>query len=342
MFQVVKRLAWTSLAALVLTSDPALAQSSQMQVGPPIIESGRATATGAKSRAADPLVSVIVKYEAPALASYEGQISGLGATSPKVTGRRLDPTSRNSTAYLAYLDRERARVVASAAAIAPGARLVHDLPVVMGGVSMVVPRSQLDALRGLPGVAGVYEDTVERLDTYRSVQFIGGPVAWAQLGGQSSAGEGIVVGILDSGVWPENPSFSDPDPAGKSYAAPPASWAGGACDFGGTGGPADAAFACNHKLIGARRFMSTYESVVGLQPYEFRSARDDDGHGTQRHRQPPATATCWRQSPASRSASCRASHRAHTSPSTRSAASRAATGATRPPLCSGRSSTAST
>ena len=39
-------------------------------------------------------------------------------------------------------------------------------------------------------------------------------------------------------------------------------------------------FACNHKLIGARRFMATYDAVVGLLPDEFPSARDDNGHGT--------------------------------------------------------------
>jgi hypothetical protein len=42
----------------------------------------------------------------------------------------------------------------------------------------------------------------------------------------------------------------------------------------------DDAFGCNHKLIGARRFMATYDAVVGLLPDEFPSARDDNGHGT--------------------------------------------------------------
>lgn len=152
--------------------------------------------------------------------------------------------------------------------------------VVVGGLSMVVPRSQLSALRAIPGVAWVVEDELQQPDTYRSTAFIGAAAAWAQLGGQSSAGEGVVVGILDSGIWPESTSFADPDPAGKAYVAPPASWTGTACEFGAAGGPADAPFTCNNKLIGARRFLETYELVVGLTPGEFRSARDDDGDGT--------------------------------------------------------------
>jgi subtilisin family serine protease len=117
------------------------------------------------------------------------------------------------------------------------------------------------------------------INTEESPQFIGAPTIWNQLGGQGSAGEGVIVGVIDTGIWPEHPSFSDPDPSGKPYAAPP----GGpyACDFGNTGWNAnDAPFTCNNKLIGAYEFMDTYKLAVGLDPLEFDSARDSDGHGS--------------------------------------------------------------
>ena len=89
----------------------------------------------------------------------------------------------------------------------------------------------------------------------------------------------MLIGVLDTGIWPEHPSFSDPDPSGKAYAPP----SGGPypCDFGNTAwNPNDAPFTCNNKLIGAYEFLDTYKVAVGLLPEEFDSARDYEGHGT--------------------------------------------------------------
>ncbi len=159
----------------------------------------------------------------------------------------------------------------------PNGKIVHRYTHVFNGISAITPSANLAAIAGMGGVTGVYLDKLQHIDTDASPAFIGAPTVWKALGGQKSAGEGVVVGVLDTGIWPEHPSFADPDPSGKRYAAPahrPAK-----CDFGSavTG---DAAFTCNNKLIGAYRFMDTYEGVVGLLPNEYKSARDDNGHGT--------------------------------------------------------------
>lgn len=172
----------------------------------------------------------------------------------------------------------------------PNAQIVHRYKEVFNGVSLVTARVNLDAIADMSGVTGVYLDRLMELNTDVSPQFMGAPTVWNMLGGQGSAGEGVVVGILDSGIWPEHPSLSDPDPAGKAYAAPEIApgangfGSGGprsTCDFGNTGYNAnDAAFACNNKLIGAYTFIDTYKAIIGLLPAEFDSARDDNGHGT--------------------------------------------------------------
>ena len=83
-----------------------------------------------------------------------------------------------------------------------------------------------------------------------------------------------MVGVIDSGIWPEHPSFADDG----SYSSWSESYP---CEFGNTAqNPNDAPFTCNNKLIGARQVLPTYRALIGAEPFEFDSARDDDGHGT--------------------------------------------------------------
>ncbi len=222
------------------------------------------------------LVSVIVKFDVEPLATYSGGIPGLAATSPEATGAgRLDVNSPAAQAYLSFMASRRREFQAAVAVAAPHARIVHDLSIVVGGVSLLVPQDEVAALRSLPGVRAVLDDELMRVQTDNSPIFLGAPKIWNRLGGQGSAGEGVVIGVLDTGISPEHPSFADPDPFGKAYPPPPASWTGTTCDF--SDGPPGG---CTNKLIGARRFMATYDAAIGIGPGEFHSARDDDGHGT--------------------------------------------------------------
>ncbi|MFT4264185.1 MAG: S8 family serine peptidase [Nocardioides sp.] len=89
-------------------------------------------------------------------------------------------------------------------------------------------------------------------------------------------GEGVLVGVIDTGIWPEHPSFADD---GTFPAAP--ALAGDSCQFGNTAANADdKPFTCNNKLVGARDETATYRANAGAEPDEFVSARDDEGHGT--------------------------------------------------------------
>lgn len=259
---------------LVAAAVPLSAQESQ----------GRFTAAGSpetvsvvtpsrtdKSRGTQGLVPVIVKFEADSVAAVAG-------TTLRADGlRTLDIESGAATQQRQRLATERRAFAAAAARAAPSARIVHDLSVIVGGVSMIVAEDQIETLRQLPGVKRVYRDELLHPDTERSPSFIGASVLHAY--GNVGRGAGVVVGVLDTGIWPEHPSYSDPDPSGQAYPAPPATWSGTTCEFG-SATPGDVPFACNDKLIGADRFMATYDLVIGLTPTEFASARDDDGHGT--------------------------------------------------------------
>jgi subtilisin family serine protease len=171
-----------------------------------------------------------------------------------------------------------------------GGQVIHRYKYVFNGASLILPGNKVDTVASLKGVTGIYLDELLDIDTDRSPRFIGANVTWKELGGQKSAGEGVVVGVLDTGIWPEHPSFADPDPFGNPYPAPPVVpgsngfGAGGprdTCDFGDTAyNPDDAPFTCNNKLIGAYDFLDTYKVLIGLLSGEFDSARDAEGHGT--------------------------------------------------------------
>lgn len=233
------------------------------------------------ARTADGDVAVIVKLKADSVASYTGGVPGLAATNPKARGRTtIDLKGKDTIKYQAYLKGNQNAFERRLASAVPDAEVTGHYDLVLNAVSAVVPAQDVAAIAALPGVEAIYPDSLLKLDTDTSPGFIGAPTVWTSLGGQESAGEGVIVGVLDSGVWPEHASYSDPDPSGKPYAAPPAPPIGTrACEFTGGANPGPA-FACNNKLIGADRFMATYDAVIGLLPGEFTTARDDNGHGT--------------------------------------------------------------
>ena len=250
--------------------------------GPLQLTGEQPTMVSSASATSKDMVSIIVDLNVEPLATYAGGVNGFAPTSPKVTGaRKLDVTTADAQAYRTYVMQQLSSFKTQALQAVPSAQVIHDYDVVIGGVSMLVPADQVKTIAGLSGVKKVYMDTMRYPLTDASNAFIGSPTLWNSLGGQESAGEGVVVGVIDTGIWPEHPSFSDPDPSGKAYPAPPASWKGTRCDFNNDApNPGDSAFQCNNKLIGAAEFLDTYKALTGLNPEEFDSARDDNGHGT--------------------------------------------------------------
>ncbi|CAN5874865.1 hypothetical protein BH23ACT4_BH23ACT4_08040 [soil metagenome] len=150
---------------------------------------------------------------------------------------------------------------------------VHSYVNALNGFSALVTYQEALELASHKEVAAVYPDELRQPTTDTSPDFLGltGPGSpWST----GYLGKGVVVGIIDTGIWPEHPSF-----AGAGFPAPPVS--GIPCEFGNTAhNPNDAPFTCNNKLIGARQVLPTYRALIGAEPFEFDSARDDNGHGT--------------------------------------------------------------
>ncbi|MDH2428491.1 S8 family serine peptidase [Sphaerisporangium sp. TRM90804] len=223
-------------------------------------------------------VSVVVKLDYDSLAAYKGGLKGLPGTSPQVTGKKLDVKSSAAKEYTKHIEGVENTFLGELGKRVPGARAGQKLRTVYGGVAVTLPANKAAELLRLPGVAAVQEDRLQKPLTDSSPAFIGAPTIYSKLGGSASSGKGVIFGSLDSGAWPEHPSFKDPG----GLPAPPPTTDGTprVCDFGDNPlTPAADVFVCNNKLIGGAPFLDTYNAVFGGEVYPD-SARDSNGHGT--------------------------------------------------------------
>ncbi|XP_020098205.1 subtilisin-like protease SBT5.6 isoform X2 [Ananas comosus] len=113
--------------------------------------------------------------------------------------------------------------------------------------------------------------------TTRSWEFIGHEEGLKgqeidSLRSKAKDGKDVIIGMLDSGIWPESKSFSD-----EGMGPIPKQWKG-ICQEGDSFNSSN----CNKKLIGARYYLKAYEAYYGAlnTTYAYRSPRDHDGHGT--------------------------------------------------------------
>ncbi len=222
------------------------------------------------------MVDVIVKLDYDSVATYAGGIRGLAATSPKVTGKPLSRTSRADRAYRAYIKGKEDAFIRALARTVPTARAGSRINTVFGGLAARIPASGVEAILRIEGVVAVQYDSLRKPLTDASPGFIGANPVYDKLATTANAGQGIIFGDLDTGVWPEHPSFEDlanlPAPPGPTRT----------CDFGDN--PVTVAadpFECNNKLIGGEAFLDTYLSDPDRAADEaFTTARDSSGHGT--------------------------------------------------------------
>ncbi|MBA0871716.1 hypothetical protein Goshw_029302 [Gossypium schwendimanii] len=153
------------------------------------------------------------------------------------------------------------------------AQVLHVYDTVFHGFSAKLSTTDALNLQTLPHILAVIPEQVRRLHTTRSPQFLGLQTTdSAGLLKESDFGSDLVIGVLDTGIWPERQSFNDRD-----LGPVPSKWKG-QCVTTKDFGPGS----CNKKLIGARFFCSGYEASNGKmnETSEFRSPRDTDGHGT--------------------------------------------------------------
>ncbi|XP_072982609.1 subtilisin-like protease SBT1.8 [Typha latifolia] len=155
--------------------------------------------------------------------------------------------------------------------IPPSDHLLYSYSAAAHGFAAVLFPQHLPLLRRHPSVLLIHRDPILRLHTTRTPSFLGLSPTSVPIQAVESASRDVIVGVLDTGVWPESPSFADG--AVNSLPPVPGRWRG-ACEAGVDFSPS----LCNRKLVGARSFSKGFRAAGSGK--EFASARDRDGHGT--------------------------------------------------------------
>jgi Subtilase family/Fibronectin type-III domain/PA domain/Peptidase inhibitor I9 len=260
-------------------------RAAALTAGSALLTVGLAAAPGtaaAKGTVPDPLRATapgvyVVTLAAPPAASY-------AATRP-TGGARFDRTRPAVTAYTQRLDAEQDRVVHALGDPA----VLYRYTTALNGFAASLSSDQVRQARATPGVTLVERSTKQHVDrvrpsasaaplvgsSSRNLLGLAGPDgAWARHGGPQRAGHGVVVGVVDTGIWPDNPSFSGL-PQRTPGTAPTLPGFHGACDAGEEWSPEN----CNDKVVSARWFVNGFgeENVAGA---EYLSPRDGTGHGS--------------------------------------------------------------
>ncbi|KAK9112746.1 hypothetical protein Scep_020265 [Stephania cephalantha] len=147
--------------------------------------------------------------------------------------------------------------------------LIYTYSNVVHGFSATFSNEELEEFQTMPGFVSSIRDVPVTLDTTHTPEFLhlnSFHGAWPA----SHYGEGVIVGVVDSGVWPESESFRD-----DGMAEVPSKWRG-ECMMGTSFNSS----MCNKKLIGARYFNKGLLANNPNLTVLVNSSRDTDGHGT--------------------------------------------------------------
>lgn len=206
------------------------------------------------------------------LVTLAGRPTAVNPATRPAPGRRFDRTRPEVAVLARRLRAGQDRVLDSAG----DPVVLYRWTTALNGFAAVLDETQVKRLRADDRVRLVERSTVQRpaSDTAAFLGLLGADGAWGEAGGPARAGRGVVVGVVDTGIWPENPSFAGlpQQSPGTSPALP---------GFHGACVAADQwkADDCNDKVVSARWFVSGF-GRDRLASTEMLSARDSTGHGS--------------------------------------------------------------
>jgi minor extracellular serine protease Vpr len=214
----------------------------------------------------------IIQLNGAPLATYRGGVAGFRATSAVGTGAsRLDVASSRSRAYVSHLRSVQNAFAHRLAHRLPGVRVQRTYQVVLNALAVKMTRGQAAIARRLNGVRAVTPDIPYQLQMFSTPAQIGAPTLWGQVGGQSNAGAGVKVAIVDSGIFVRhdaggaytgNPCFND-----TGYTAP-------------VGYPKGDTRFTNNKVLVARAYFRPGDPPIAGEDTPIQGTNAASPHGT--------------------------------------------------------------
>lgn len=241
---------------------------------PPRVQPGDRKGALQADPAAPSLKRYVIELRDSPLALYDGGgPSSLPATAPQFTGEpRLNRRSPAAVAYLDYIaDRHEEFRLEASALLGRPVTPVFQYRTVANGMALDLTEAEAAELARSPLLKSIAPDTRHQLDTYAGPGWIGASDLWNGLAGFSAArGENVVIGVIDSGINWEHPSFADPSTDGYAHTNPLGQQLG-LCS--------DPEVQCNNKLIGVYDFVQDDPSTEDVVE-ENTKGRDNNGHGS--------------------------------------------------------------
>ncbi|VVA99573.1 unnamed protein product [Arabis nemorensis] len=218
----------------------------------------------------------IVTMEGEPIISYRGGENGFEATaieSESDSDEKIDKSSELVTSYARHLERKHDLILGLLFEEGSYKKL-YSYKHLINGFAVHGSPEQAETLRRTPGVKSVDKDWKVRRLTTHTPEFLGLPTdVWPTGGGFDRAGEDIVIGFVDSGIYPHHPSFA------SHHRLPygPLSHYEGKCEED----PHTKKSFCNRKIVGAQHFAEAAKAAGAFNPdIDYASPMDGDGHGS--------------------------------------------------------------
>jgi len=164
--------------------------------------------------------------------------------------------------YLQQLHQQREQLIAASAfEFGHELQVKHEYEHLLNGFAAVMTADEAQRMAAMPGVLSVFASRSYALHLDAGPALIGAPDIWNGINSLPTRGEGVVIGIIDSGINWEHPFFAGVAEDGFVFTNPRGSQLG-LCS--------NPQVQCNNKLIGVYDYTNEGEQI----------GRDLNGHGS--------------------------------------------------------------